>query len=118
MRKKRTSKKQSFCLSDITINKIKNYEGLSKVNTTEYFKNEDKVARALLQCLIEGDAEAFMEILDAFLSVNRKRLAQAQNIARSTVQMAFSKKGNPTLKTIAKIVHGTIAQESSHKARN
>ena len=41
--------------------------------------------------------------------VNRKRAAVNSNITRGTVQLAFSKSGNPTLKTIAKIVHHEAA---------
>ena len=47
----------------------------------------------------------FIEILDGYLQINRSRVAKQAHIARSTVQQALSKNGNPTLKTIAKIVH-------------
>lgn len=73
------------------------------------FKNEKEVAQALFECLIENDTETFMEILDAYLCVNRTKIAQKANLTRMTVTQAFSKKGNPTLKTIAKIVHGSAA---------
>ena len=59
----------------------------------------------MLQCLLENDPEAFVEILNEYLDVNRSRVAKNANLARSTVQEVFSKKGNPTLKTLAKIVH-------------
>ena len=69
------------------------------------FKSFDKVGAALLESLMENDTEAFIEILDSYLQINRSRVAKKANIARSTVQQALSKNGNPTLKTIAKIVH-------------
>ena len=72
---------------------------------SEFFKNKNEVAKALLECLIDNDTETFMEILDAYLSVNRTQIAQRTKLTRATVTQAFSKKGNPTLKTIAKIVH-------------
>lgn len=68
-------------------------------------KNLDKVGAALLESLIENDTEAFIEILDGYLQVNRSRVAKKAHIARSTIQQALSRKGNPTLKTLAKIVH-------------
>lgn len=68
-------------------------------------KNLDKVGTALLESLIENDTEAFIEILDAYLQVNKSRVAKKAHIARSTIQQALSRKGNPTLKTLAKIVH-------------
>lgn len=75
----------------------------------EFFKNQAEVGAALLQCLIENDIEAFVEILDGYLDVNRSRVARDAKIGRSTVQEVFSKKGNPTLRTIAKIVHHEAA---------
>jgi len=66
------------------------------------------VAQALLDCLIENDTETYMEILDAYLCVNRTQIAQRTDLTRATITQAFSKKGNPTLKTIAKIVHEAV----------
>ncbi len=62
-----------------------------------------------MQCLIDNDAEAFIEILDSYLRVNRSHVARKANLPRSTISLAFSKKGNPTIKTIAKIVHEAIS---------
>ncbi len=107
MNKKKTLKKQGLSLEDIegvTFNKE-----ISKTITKYYpektFKNHNKVARVLLQCLIEGDDEAYKEILDSYLRVNRSHIATKAKLSRTTVQNAFSSKGNPTLRTIAKIVH-------------
>lgn len=72
-------------------------------------KNLDKVGTSLLESLIENDTEAFIEILDSYLQVNRSQVAKKAHIARSTIQQALSRKGNPTLKTLAKIVHESVA---------
>jgi DNA-binding phage protein len=64
-----------------------------------------KVGAALLECLIDNDTETFIEILESFLRINKLQTAKKANISRSTVQLALSKSGNPTLKTLAKIVH-------------
>jgi DNA-binding phage protein len=88
--------------ADIDLNKVKS---LKEVKPEEFFKDQAKIGAALLECLLENDTEAFIEILDEYLKVNRSRVARDANIGRSTVQEVFSKKGNPTLKTIAKIVH-------------
>ena len=76
---------------------------------SSFFKYHEKVAEALLQSLEENDAEAFLEILDAYLKVNRTKVAKETNLSRTTVQNALSKKGNPTIRTIAKIVHQAVA---------
>jgi DNA-binding phage protein len=62
-----------------------------------------------LESLLQNDTEAFIEILDAYLKVNRSRVAKKTRLSRSTVQQALSKNGNPTLKTIARIAHESVA---------
>lgn len=79
----------------------------------ETFLNHEKVAKALLECLAENNTEAFMEILDSYLRINRKEVAKKTKMSRSTIQQAFSRNGNPTLKTIAKIVHEALGSSPS-----
>lgn len=103
---KKTSKPRNLTWNDIEevdydISHIKG----EKVDPRDFFKDQTKIGSALLQCLLENDPEAFVEILNEYLDVNRSRVAKNANLARSTVQEVFSKKGNPTLKTLAKIVH-------------
>lgn len=81
---------------------------LQTYNPTIFFQDYDKVGTALLESLIENDTDAFIEILDAYLNVNRAKVAKKTGLSRSTVQQALSKKGNPTLKTLAKIVHESV----------
>ncbi len=76
---------------------------------SNFFQSHEKVAEALLQSLEENDAGAFLEILDTYLRVNRTKIAKAAKISRTTVQNALSRKGNPTIRTIAKIVHRAVA---------
>jgi DNA-binding phage protein len=107
MIKKKTSGKQKFCLENMPI--LKSKRKASRHRPSAFFKMHEKVAAALLESLEENDADAFLEILDAYLHVNRTRVAKESNLSRTTVQQAFSKKGNPTIRTIAKIVHSSIA---------
>ncbi len=89
------------------------------VDPRDFFKNCSKVGAALLECLLENDTEAFLEILDEYLRVNRSGVAKNAQLARSTVQDVFSKKGNPTLKTLAKIVHHEAGfQDSLSRQKN
>jgi DNA-binding phage protein len=82
---------------------------LHKHKPNRFFKDFDKVGAALLESLVENDTEAFIEILDTYLKVNRAQVAKRAKLSRSTVQYALSKKGNPTLRTIARIVHESVA---------
>ena len=38
----------------------------------------------------------------------RSEIAKRSKLPRSTISLAFSRRGNPTLKTIAKIVHEAV----------
>lgn len=107
MPKKKISKKRSFALSNMERTNI-DESRLEELKPREHFKDRKKIAEALFQCLVENDTEAFIEILDAYLDVNKSRVVQKTKISRSTVKVALSKKGNPTLKTIAHIVHATM----------
>lgn len=108
MTKKKTSKKQKPCLQDMPIVKSKK-RASTKHKPSDFFIEHDKVAQALLQSLKDNDAGAFLEILDAYLKVNRTKTARETNLSRTTIQQALSSKGNPTIRTIAKIVHQSVA---------
>lgn len=109
MNKKKTLKKREFTLEELQPIEIIDESQLHDSKASKFFKNKNEVANALLECLIDNDSETFMEILDAYLSVNRTKIAQKTKLTRATITQAFSKKGNPTLKTIAKIVHEAVA---------
>jgi DNA-binding phage protein len=91
------------------VRKIRNKTKLQKHNPGAFFQDFDKIGAALLESLVENDTEAFIEILDAYLRVNRAKVAKRSRMSRSTIQQALSKKGNPTLRTIARIVHESVA---------
>ena len=105
MNKKKTSKKHGFSLADIPRFDIHDEKKFTEFKSEDFFKNHQQIGAALLQALIENDTEAYMEILDSYLRVNRSQTAKDADLSRSTVSLALSKRGNPTLKTIAKIVH-------------
>jgi len=78
---------------------------LKTLDPDKYFKDSKLVGKGLLQALEENDPDAFIEILDAYLEVNRTQVAKKSELARATVQGALSTKGNPTIRTIAKIAY-------------
>ncbi len=82
---------------------------LLKHNPKDFFRSHEKVASALLTCLEEGDPSTFLEILNVYLSANRTKVSRETKLSRTTVQKALSKDGNPTIATIAKIVHRSVA---------
>jgi probable addiction module antidote protein len=109
MVKKKASKKQRFCLNNMPISKSKKTPHSLKHDPKNFFKSHEKVALALLTSLEEGDPKAFLEILNIYLDANRTQVSKDTKLSRTTIQNALSKKGNPTISTIAKIVHHAVA---------
>jgi len=111
MSKKKISKKHTFSLKDMPIKKTKKKmkKNLKTLDPDKYFKDTKLVGKGLLQALEDNDPEAFIEILDAYLLINRTQVAKKAKLTRATVQGALSTRGNPTIKTIAKIVHYATA---------
>lgn len=67
--------------------------------------DEADLAQALFQCLKDEDIESFKEILSAHLDAKVKtRLAKKYGLSARTMFEALSVDGNPSLKTIAKLV--------------
>ncbi len=75
MTKKKTSRKRKFCFEDAPILKSKKKASSLPHKPSQFFKDHEKVAQALLESLEENDAGAFLEILDACLKVNRAQAA-------------------------------------------
>lgn len=69
--------------------------------------NEKVIAKAIWECLKENDPDGVMEILSAHLEAkNKYEISRKSKMPRSTIYNAL-KGGNPTLKTIAKLVSST-----------
>lgn len=91
---------EEFCFEDVPcVQENKKYK--SYVHDAEKpFRDKEAVALALLQCLEDNDPESFLEILETYLEVNK---------TNSTLQNTLSNRGNPTIRTIAQIVHKAVA---------
>lgn len=69
------------------------------------------IGSAIMQCLIENDPEGVMEIIESHLyALNKSRFLRAANVPRSTMYQLLKRK-NPTIKTLAKIVHSIHGEE-------
>ena len=70
--------------------------------------DEELIARAIWECLKENDPDGVIEILEAHIGAkNKSQLAKEHDLPRTTLYHAFKSK-NPTLHTLAKLVHATI----------
>jgi probable addiction module antidote protein len=110
MLKKKTSKKHGFSFDDIQPVKLKKGAPVTPYSPSERLRNKQYVADALMECLRDGDAEAFKEILAAHLqAINKAEFAERTKIPKRTLFRMVSKQGNPTLDNIAKVVHALTA---------
>lgn len=77
-------------------------------NPSNDLLDEDLIAKAIWECLRENDPDGVIEILEAHLSAkNKSQLAKEHDLSRTTMYHAFRSK-NPTLHTLAKLVHATV----------
>jgi probable addiction module antidote protein len=69
--------------------------------------NEKLIAKAVWECLKDNDPDGVIEILEAHLRAkNKSKLARDHDLSRTTLYHTFRSK-NPTLHTLAKLVHAT-----------
>lgn len=85
--------------------KLRADTGLTEYSPTEELLDEDFIARAIWDCLKNNDAEGVVEIIQAHLAVvNKQKRAKEAHLPRSTLYNSFKSK-NPTIRTLAKMVH-------------
>lgn len=85
--------------------KLKKNTGIRKSDPTLELLDEELISKAIWECLKEGDSEGVVEIIEIYLkAVNKVHIAKKASVARSTVYNSL-KGGNPTIKTLAKLVH-------------
>ncbi|NNM43049.1 MAG: hypothetical protein HKM07_01735 [Chlamydiae bacterium] len=88
--------------------KLKKGTGIRESNPREELLDEELIGRAVWECLKEGDSEGVIEVIRAYLdAVNKTEIAKESSMARSTMYHTLKGK-NPTIKTLAKLVHACI----------
>jgi probable addiction module antidote protein len=114
MAKIKTSRKpRNSSVDDTPIVKLKPEIKTTAWHPSKEMADSQKVIRGLFQSLVDGDTNAFKEILQAHLeAINISKLAKESGISRRTIYAALSKEGNPSLDTIAKLVHQAFSRVS------
>jgi DNA-binding phage protein len=83
--------------------KLRRDTGITEINPTEELLNDKLISHALWECLKEGDDKGFEEVILAYVEACKKaQTAKKADVTRSTV---YNLKANPTIKTVAKVVH-------------
>lgn len=96
---------------------IKKNAEIREHNPLAYILDENNIARGILECLKNNDPEGVMEIIEIYLgALNKAQFLKEAHVPRSTMYNLF-KNRNPTVKTLAKIVHASTEIHSGKAAK-
>ena len=103
-RSSRNTKSKPFHIDSFKGIELKDGVHLTNHDPRIRLRNRKLVLKALLEALLDGDHEAFKEILRGHLeTMNKDRLAASSGVARTTLFRMLSPNSNPTLKNVAKV---------------
>jgi DNA-binding phage protein len=69
--------------------------------------DKDFIGRAILECLSNNDPEGVMEVIQIYLdTLEKTQFVENSSVPKSTLYHSLKSK-NPTIKTLAKLVHAT-----------
>lgn len=104
------SKKREKCFDDFPIVKKPKKLKTKRYDPARKLRNPKFVAEAFFQALSDNDVDAALDALEGYLMATGKAtLSREGNIAPSTVYNALSEGANPTLKTVARLLHAVAA---------
>lgn len=84
-----------------TKKRIKPGLGVEQYDPTKALLDEERIGRAIWECLKNGDHEGVIEVIKIHL--NKAELAKKAQLPKTTLYHTFRNK-NPTIKTLAKLV--------------
>lgn len=110
MHKKKISKPRVDSFKDMPSIKVRKGAPVTLYSPSAKLSDKKFIADALMECLQDGDSNAFKEILGAHLdAINKNEFAAQTKIPKRTLYRMISKRGNPTLDNIARVVHALCA---------
>ncbi|MBA3752225.1 hypothetical protein H0X06_05560 [Candidatus Dependentiae bacterium] len=102
---KTLSKQKEF--SKNTLSHLKPHTALERW-TADRLLDVGFIGKAIMECLQHNDPEGVVEIIAIHLNaVNKVRAAHKAKLARSTLYNSLYKSKNPTIKTLAKLMHAS-----------
>lgn len=82
--------------------------GVERYDPTEALLDEERIGRAIWECLKNGDSEGVIEVIQIHLEAcNKTQLAKEAHLPKTTLYHSFRSK-NPTIRTLAKLVHACV----------
>jgi DNA-binding phage protein len=118
MGKARTSKKRASKspFDEMPVMKLAHPERAVSYSPSRTLRDLDFVMRAVWNALLDGDQKAFKEIIKAhYEAMNITQALKRAHLSPRTFYQAVSDEGNPSLSTIAKLVHGLKAHSPIRK---
>lgn len=107
MANKKTSTKQKKSPIKSTPSKMK-VGGMTFTSfspSKELVKNSSLVSEALIEALMDGDKEAFQEILSGYLKAREiTKVAKLAGLSRTSIYEAMDTSKNPSLESLCKIM--------------
>ena len=108
MGKIKTSGRQKASSKNTRDRKMKKNMEIDAYDPTKALLDEERIGRAIWECLKEGDSEGVVEVIQIHLeAVNKTKLADEAKLSKTTMYHAFRRK-NPTIKTLAKLIHACV----------
>ncbi len=105
MAKKKISRKRGFSFDAMPSRRLKGDRPVTHHDPKATLGNRKFIIESLTQALMDGDAQAFKEILAAHLDVVQKESFYEQaGLSRRTLYRILAPSGNPTLENIARVV--------------
>ena len=105
MGKIKISKKRQRSLARSKKLDLDKIPGLTRAQPLKELTDQKKTALAILECLQNNDPEGAMEMIVIYLdALNKAKLRKQTDLPKSTMYSAL-KHGNPTIKTLAKIMY-------------
>jgi DNA-binding phage protein len=107
MDKIKTSKKHQTYLEKLAKADLDKVKGLKRSNPLKELSDSNQTAMAVFECLLNNDPEGAMEMIELYLEAkNKTKLRKEVDLHKSTMYSAL-KHRNPTMKTLAKIMHAS-----------
>lgn len=84
---------------------LEKFEGIRKADPTTYILDPKNLGDAIADCLLNNDPEGVIEVVEIYLeTLNKEKFRDKAKVGKSTYYSMLKGK-NPTIKTLAKIVH-------------
>ncbi len=100
------SRKRKEYLSELPIVSLKKGAKGKRFDPAKRLANPNFVAAAFFQALRDNDVETALDAIEGYLLASGKSdIAKSGNLPSSTVYYAVSKGANPTLRTLANLIH-------------